>query len=273
MTLAAVEMLDQAEARRLTERIRVALDRVSSSWADLAERVAEAYERRADLALGYESWESYAAAELKPSEGIAATVRAQLVGLLSAHGMSNRAIGSAMGVSEGTVRNDQKQVRSDYAPDTERINPVTGEIVPAPAWHPVDVSGWTNDEIEADLEACEAETAHWEETTVPAPKVTGLDGKTYTRPQPKETKETPMTAASRLAMPQPPKYGGNRLKHNQIIDNAVIAGKGMRIVLDEITELDQSITNEEAGRLASDLSEVIRSLKRIQTMLNRKATS
>lgn len=82
-----------------------------------------------------------------------------------------------------------------------------------------------------------------------------------------------MTAASRLAMPQPPKYGGNRLKHNQIIDNAVIAGKGMRIVLDEITELDQSITNEEAGRLASDLSEVIRSLKRVQTMLNRKATS
>ena len=47
----------------------------------------------------------------------------------------------------------------------------------------------------------------------------------------------------------------------------------MCTVLDEITELDQSITNEEAGRLASDLSEVIRSLKRIQTMLNRKATS
>lgn len=82
-----------------------------------------------------------------------------------------------------------------------------------------------------------------------------------------------MTAASRLAMPQPPKYGGNRLKHNQIITNAVVAGKGMGIVLDEITELDQSITNEEAGRLASDLSEVIRSLKRVQTMLNRKATS
>jgi len=47
----------------------------------------------------------------------------------------------------------------------------------------------------------------------------------------------------------------------------------MCTVLDEITELDQSITNEEAERLASDLSEVIRSLKRIQTMLNRKATS
>jgi len=91
--------------------------------------------------------------------------------------------------------------------------------------------------------------------------------------QPKETKETPVTTAPRLAMPQPPKYGGNRLKHNQIIENAVIAGKGMRIVLDEITELDQSITNEEAGRLASDLSEVIRSLKRINSLLIKKATS
>jgi len=91
--------------------------------------------------------------------------------------------------------------------------------------------------------------------------------------QPKETKETPVTTVSRLAMPQPPKYGGNRLKHNRIIENVVIAGKGLCIVLDEITELDQTITNEEAERLASDLPQIIRSLKRIQTLLNRKATS
>ena len=89
----------------------------------------------------------------------------------------------------------------------------------------------------------------------------------------KETKETSVTSASRLAMPQPPKYGGGRLKHNRIIENVTLAGRGMCTVLDEITELDQSITNEEAGRLAPDLSELIRSLKRIQTMLNRKATS
>jgi len=82
-----------------------------------------------------------------------------------------------------------------------------------------------------------------------------------------------VTTASRLAMPQPPKYGGNRLKHNRIIENVVIAGKGLCIVLDEITELDQTITNEEAERLASDLPQIIRSLKRIQTLLNRKATS
>lgn len=246
MTLAAVEMLDQAEARRLTERIRVALDRVSSSWADLAERVAEAYERRADLALGYESWDAYAAAELKPSEGIAAQVRRELVGLLSAQGMSTRAIAPTVGTSHMAVQRDLSGVTPRYTSPaaSELVDPITGEVTEAAIG-----------------------------ITISPVRVTGLDGKTYARAQPKETKETPMTAASRLAMPQPPKYGGNRLKHNQIITNAVVAGKGMGIVLDEITELDQSITNEEAGRLASDLSEVIRSLKRIQTMLNRKATS
>jgi hypothetical protein len=266
MTVTVV-LLDITEARRLTERIRRDLDRVASGWADLAAHIAEAYERRADLALGYDSWEAYASAELKPSEGIAAEVRRELVGLLSARGMSTRAIAPTVGVTQRQISTD---VRSNFSP--ERINPITGEIVPAPTFGAVDVTDWTNDEITEDLEACEAETAHWEETTVPAPKITGLDGKTYTRPTP-QPKETPVTTASRLAMPQPPKYGGNRLKHNRIIENVALAGRGMCTVLDEITELDQSITNEEAGRLASDLSEVIRSLKRIQTMLNRKATS
>ena len=44
--------LTEAEARRLTERIRTALDRVSTAWADLAERITEAFQRHADLALG-----------------------------------------------------------------------------------------------------------------------------------------------------------------------------------------------------------------------------
>jgi len=176
-----VTLLDTTEARRLTERIRVALDRVANGWADLAARVAEAYERRADLALGYDSWEAYASAELRPSEGIAAEVRRELVGLLSARGMSTRAIAPTVGVSNKTISLDRRDVLPEVTP--ERIDPVTGEIVPAPTFGAVDVTDWTNDEITEDLEQCEAETAHWEETTVPA-KITGLDGKTYTRPAP-----------------------------------------------------------------------------------------
>lgn len=193
----AVAMLDTAEARRLTERIRMALDRVATGWADLVDRVAEAHERRADLALGYDSWDSYVAAELRPSEGIAAEVRRELVGLLSAHGMSSRAIAPVVGVSDRHVRRDvAAQVGRDVPPDAERIDLATGEIVPAPTFGALDVTDWTNDEITEDLEACEAETAHWEETTVPAPKITGLDGKTYTRPvQTAPPRRRPLTDA------------------------------------------------------------------------------
>lgn len=80
------------------------------------------------------------------------------------------------------------------------------------------------------------------------------------------------TAPTRLAIPQPPRYGGNRLKHKQIIANAITAGNGMRIALDEIADkgLDGSITTEEADQYAADLSEILRSLKRIQSLLKKE---
>lgn len=127
-----VVMLDRDGALELTERIRVALDRVSTAWADLAERIAEAYERRADLALGYSSWAEYAEAELRPSEGIAADVRRQLVAVLSAQGMSTRAIAPTVGVSQRQISTD---VRSDFSPaEPESIDLATGEVLVPP--HP-----------------------------------------------------------------------------------------------------------------------------------------
>ena len=89
--------------------------------------------------------------------------------------------------------------------------------------------------------------------------------------QPKETpKETAMTAASRLAIPQPPKYGGNRPKHNQVIGNVIVSAQGLCIVADEIKTLDGSINSEEAASYADDLSRIIRSLKRIQQLLTKE---
>ncbi len=89
--------------------------------------------------------------------------------------------------------------------------------------------------------------------------------------QPKETpKETTMTAASRLAIPQPPKYGGNRPKHNQVIGNVIVSAQGLCIVADEIKTLDGSINSEEAASYADDLSRIIRSLKRIQQLLTKE---
>ena len=79
------------------------------------------------------------------------------------------------------------------------------------------------------------------------------------------------SARPRPAIPQPPRYGGNRPKHAQIIRNAVLSASGLCIAMDEIQTLDQSIDNEEAARLADDLSRILRSLKRIQSLLKKEA--
>lgn len=211
--------LTEAEARRLTERIRSALDRVSTAWADLAERITEAYQRRADLALGYTSWAEYADAELRPAEGLAVEVRRQLVSMLSAAGMSTRAIAPTVGVTHPTVIADQRsggkalttspepypqarrapwpERRDD--PEPERIDRLTGEVVPAPTFKPLDVTDWTPEELDDQIAADDAVIESYERATVPAPvKVVGLDGKTYTRPEPKETtKETTKASGPR----------------------------------------------------------------------------
>lgn len=175
MTVESAAMMTADEARQATDRIRLALDRVSNAWADLGERITDAYRRRADLALGYGSWAEYADAELKPAEGLAAEVRRQLVGMLSQAGMSTRAIAPTMGVTHTQVRRDS-QVEHEVPPASftpahrfyrepepaERIDYATGEVL--------------------------------DETPV-APTVTGLDGKTYKRPEPNFQRRAPLPEA------------------------------------------------------------------------------
>ena len=265
MTLQAVEPMTEAEARRITERIRSALDRVATSWSDLAERVTEARERRADLALGYGSWEEYATAELRPSLGLSADIRRELVGMLTNAGMSPQAIAPVAGVDRSTISRDRSWSESQAVqvahPLSEHIDPIAGEVIDPQA--PVTVRD------EAPALSLAVEHRDTGVAAPPAPRtVTGLDGKTYTRPKPKE--KTMTTAAPpRLAIPQPPKYGGNRLKHNRIIDNTITSAQGLVLVLDEIAELDGSLNAEQAASYADDLSCIIRSLKRIQSLLQK----
>jgi len=64
--------------------------------------------------------------------------------------------------------------------DSWRINPITGEIVPAPTFGAVDVTDWTNEEINDDFDACEAEIDAWKSSTVPAPLIVGQKYKATT---------------------------------------------------------------------------------------------
>lgn len=158
-----VQQMTADEARRATERIRLALDQVSTAWANLSERIAEAYERRADLALGYDSWQAYAETELKPPNGLAAEIRRELVARLSAEGMSTRAIAPAVGVTDRRVRKIVEQVGTEFPPAQQAA-------------------------VENDPETV---------TKTSVTKVTGLDRKAYTKREPTKPRRRPITDAWR----------------------------------------------------------------------------
>ena len=77
----------------------------------------------------------------------------------------------------------------------------------------------------------------------------------------------------RLAMPQPPRFGGNRKKHLAQIDSLVVALSGANTAFDHIrqaSDLDASVTSEEAARLVGDLSREIQSLNRIKNLIKER---
>lgn len=66
--------------------------------------------------------------------------------------------------------------------------------------------------------------------------------------------------------PTPPGYR-HRRKHLQVVRSMTAALDGLVIAADGITELDSSITKEEAAQLTRDLSRQIRSLNRLNNLL------
>lgn len=92
--------LSRSEAREITERIRASLETLWSA-------VIEAYERRAHIALGYSTWDEYCRTEFGSNRiRLPREERAETVQSLKESGLSNRAIASATGVDEKTIRND-----------------------------------------------------------------------------------------------------------------------------------------------------------------------
>lgn len=93
-------------AVRRAERIRAGV----VNYAQTRRDIADAYAHRDWQALGYESWETYLAGEfgeeLRALAGADRVERRDAVAELRQSGMSTRAIGSALGASEATVRRD-----------------------------------------------------------------------------------------------------------------------------------------------------------------------
>lgn len=78
---------------------------------------------------------------------------------------------------------------------------------------------------------------------------------------------TDESAVTNLAIPQPARRGRRR-EHNQIIDNALATTSGICAALDEISELDGSLTAEKAASYAAQLGEIIGTMERVGSMLS-----
>ena len=106
MTITAIH------ARELTDRIKVGVEAI---W----ELVKQAYQSRAWAALGYDSWDDYCTREFGTSRiRLPREERQEVVSSMREIGMSNRAIATATGTSESTVRRIPRASNDAPAPVT-----------------------------------------------------------------------------------------------------------------------------------------------------------
>lgn len=108
MTDVGLRVMDVSSARRLTERIRLNAVAVRDGVEKLQALLEEAKEGNVHVALGYPSWPAYIA-EVMGDEPLRLSRddRREIVHYLTGEGMSTRAIGSALGVSNQTIANDR----------------------------------------------------------------------------------------------------------------------------------------------------------------------
>lgn len=106
----ATAAMNEVDAQRLTERIRLTAHNYAEARQKLQSLVAEAKAGNAHIALGYASWTSYLADVLgEEPMRLARDVRPEMVALMSGEEMPNTVIATILGVDESTVRNDLKR--------------------------------------------------------------------------------------------------------------------------------------------------------------------
>lgn len=170
MTDIQKQIMSERDARVLTERIRLTAHNYTEARDKLIRYVQEAKDGNAHEALGYASWTAYLAETLgEEPMRLARDERQEMVKVLSAEGMSTRAIAPIVGVSHKTVVKDG-QANRQVVPRVPPAPNSDAELISGAEWSP---------------EAVEDEPRFTDEPGHVQP-VTGMDGKTYTRPEPKE---------------------------------------------------------------------------------------
>ena len=166
-------LMNERDARKITERIRIVAHNYTEARAKLLQLVQEAKDGSAHEALGYPSWTAYLADALgdEPMR-LARDERQEMVKVLSAEGMSTRAIAPIVGVHHDTVASDRKAGVGNPTPEPKS----DAELLAGAEWSP---------EAAEDEPRFTDEPGHIQSVTG---TITGMDGKQYTRPEPKEHK-------------------------------------------------------------------------------------
>jgi hypothetical protein len=111
MSIIAVQTMSERDATQLTEKIRITAHNYADARQKLQGYVAEAKAGNAHLALGYASWTAYLAEVLgEEPMRLARGERQEMVQMLSAEGMSTRAIAPIVGADHVTVSRDLGRV-------------------------------------------------------------------------------------------------------------------------------------------------------------------
>lgn len=122
MSLQPLEM-DAEEARERVDRVKAAVTQAREDLVSL-------WRERAWLSLGYASWDELCDAEFGVRMALPREERREVVAELRAEGMSTRAIGSALGVSDTTVVRDLSTASCE-AVEPERVTSLDGRQRPA----------------------------------------------------------------------------------------------------------------------------------------------
>jgi len=140
------------EARRRRDQIKQLLTSMTEQANEVVAILEQAQTHKDHLALGYKSWTAYIVGEYAGElADLKLALRREVVGSLTAAGMSTRAIADVVGVDHSTVVRDQKQLVQHAPPDHDDVD--------------------REDDVD--------QLGHEDHVDR---RVTGMDGKTYTVP-------------------------------------------------------------------------------------------
>lgn len=186
ITTDVVAAMDKPDAERLDKRIRLLVGAIHDNITKLYDLVEQAKHGQLHTALGYSSWTAYVADVFTIGVRLDREQRRELSVFLSGEGMSQRKIGSVVGVDQKTVCNDLHAGEENSS--QTKLSRAEAEAVTARirGWVDAKPAELDDDTAKQLLEAALAEQEY------PAPRVrTPKKRRTWPKPGPLPKKATP----------------------------------------------------------------------------------